>query len=1390
MIELIDKRKPNEKRFLKDNGNIEIQLFRNNIHYLKDGKYEEISNELKENKDSLENTENDYKVIFNKKTGSIRYNKENNYIEFIPKDYKKIECILEKNTKEVSKVLYKNIVDNIDLEYVLSFEGVKENIIINEYTKLDKIQFDIKSNLTIKNENKVLEARKGKELLFDFSIPYMKDSNGNESDEVTYSVRKKEEDQLLTISFSNEWLKSKDRKYPIIIDPTYENNTNVADTYIYLGDTGDTRYNRNYLNVGVEKINNQDVINRGLIRFRLPDDLGPSDEIVRAELTLVGYYIADDRVPTDSEMILNNEKLLSIHQLTSDWTLENANWNNMNNAFDTNVENVAYLCRSFLEYDILDPDPYHLIPNIQTNINDCLITNLVRKWLNGTPNYGIMVKQAQETYINSITPKLFSCNYSDGRLAPFLRIEYRSQNGLEPYLDYMKQSFTNGSSYINTFNGNLVSSFDISHTIGIFPILLSIIYNTNDVIQNINSIYGKGWRLCYDHTIEDISSNDEYLLKYIDGDGTTHIFCGEQQQDQSIIYYDIDGLDLIIKKNNSECELTDKKGNCIVFTLSDSIYYLSSLRDVSNRTINITRDTNHHITKIEDYNNNEINILYGNNSITINSPSEVSTLNYENSVLKTITTIDGTTHFTYDSSNKIIKIVDVNGASYEYEYLTGDIKKIRKVTQFGLNNSEGQSCTFDYNLFNTKITDNKGIITNNIYGYYGNLISSNNMSDGLDIKKAYSITQTYGNDNENKNKLLTSSVPTQFSKNYYAITNCDNVSSNSVFSNNMDLRDYNDSTFDGISLVEFFSDSINQYALTGFSLPGNITYTISLYIKTSLESKIKFYINSSDIIFEKNITSTDEYEKITFTFDKNSNSDLMMRVEHQNACSTYLGDIRIEDTDCMCDNNLITNPDFSNGLVNWNISGEVIDNIDTNENDNNDFDPTSYIEVVNIDTFNNKALEVNMESQNMTNVITTIPVKGNANDLYYLGFWYKNNGIETGVDPTGYYDPDGSIVGNTITILSEPIEGEIEQCIPATPLNACKNTWQYCSILFEPTSDYKSIKILLHQGRDVGTLYLTNFSLYKKLRTNKYHYDENGNVVELDNAKETNTFNYDENNELISATTPRGKHFKLEYDNCVTDRVLRAISSSGISNKIVYDNNGNPIRTKISKDYTEEINTGFYRIRLKGTNEYLKIENNSLTLKHDYCSNTIFQITKTNDLYNINDIVMPNKYITENSSMVVISSTGNKDFKIEKNANASFHLYIENNNIKKYLKWIENHFEFVSDYSDISNNYLYEFYFEDSKKQFIENEAKYTQDGRFITEIKDSLLNTIKYNINNTNGLITKTIDAIGQETNYTYNNKNQLTSVSKGNKQVNYTYNSQNLLSNVIQENNNYKLY
>ena len=54
-------------------------------------------------------------------------------------------------------------------------------------------------------------------------------------------------------------------------------------------------------------------------------------------------------------------------------------------------------------------------------------------------------------------------------------------------MNYETQTFTDGTTYMNTYNGNLTGVFNIGNTIsGKLPVSLNLVYNTNDVIIKNN----------------------------------------------------------------------------------------------------------------------------------------------------------------------------------------------------------------------------------------------------------------------------------------------------------------------------------------------------------------------------------------------------------------------------------------------------------------------------------------------------------------------------------------------------------------------------------------------------------------------------------------------------------------------------------------------------------------------------------------------------------------------------------------------------------------------------------------------------------------------------------------------------------------------------------------
>lgn len=678
-IELISKRNLREKHFLKKNGLIEAKIYDQNVHYLKNGTFEEIDNTLLEENEEYVNKANSYKVHFTKnlKKYLMKIERENYYIEVSLSTQNKFKLKKEVNKeKSISNIVYQNIFKGVNIRYSLLPNHVKEYITLNNKEfDTNNLVFVLKTNLKlVENEDRSINVVEGTNIIFTLNSPYMTDKNGIVNDNVFYKFDYKDNQYILKLVVDQEWLKSETTKYPVNIDPTitnYGESNNVYDTYIFPNDSSVDRNNREYLKVGVENTNGFNTINRALIKFELPT-IGTGSQIIEANLNLRGYPDFTHSYTTD---------FVNVYRITTDWNETDANWNSMNNKYDSRVEGTFESNRIYY----IDSDG-----NISLSTCGCDITNIVKKWYSDYPNYGIMLKLNNEVYKTDVIPMFFSKNnsISGGNPKPLLSIVYRNQNGLEDYMYYQEQIFTIGKTYHNIYNGNLTSVFNIGSTIsGKMPINLKIIYNTNDVVLNNNYGYGIGYRLNLLQTIqEEIIENITYL-KYIDSDGTIHYFSNQRvKYDETSGYFitayentffDEDGLDLTIERDNTDYILIDKNNNQMKFSIDNKIGYLSSIIDVSGNKNTIYYDSNHKIIKIVDANNSEISINYSTNLISVISPDQTISLNYSNNNLISIVSILGTTSF-INTNNLITSIIDITGKKISYEYYSQSPYRIKK----------------------------------------------------------------------------------------------------------------------------------------------------------------------------------------------------------------------------------------------------------------------------------------------------------------------------------------------------------------------------------------------------------------------------------------------------------------------------------------------------------------------------------------------------------------------------------------------------------------------------------------------------------------------------------------------------------------------------------------
>ena len=186
--ELKNLRSKKEKHFLQEDGTIIARIYKEDIHYLKNGTYEEIDNTLIKKGNKFQNKSNSFKATFDE-------NNKNKLLE-MEKDGYKLSMSL-KNENEVcpnvkeKEICYKELLDGIDVTYKVLSNKVKEAIILKE-NKYEKIEFVIETNLNLTINNKTIEAKNNNETIFVIEAPYMIDANDKENYNIYYELEQHE----------------------------------------------------------------------------------------------------------------------------------------------------------------------------------------------------------------------------------------------------------------------------------------------------------------------------------------------------------------------------------------------------------------------------------------------------------------------------------------------------------------------------------------------------------------------------------------------------------------------------------------------------------------------------------------------------------------------------------------------------------------------------------------------------------------------------------------------------------------------------------------------------------------------------------------------------------------------------------------------------------------------------------------------------------------------------------------------------------------------------------------------------------------------------------------------------------------------------------------------
>lgn len=613
-----------------------------------------------------------------------------------------------------SRIIYENIYDNVDLEYILDANKVKENIILKEPgTKTDyTFDFAVHGVTPELVENEILFKDAAGNVKYVIQAPFMYDANQEMSDRVVLDLQEnKGKKWKITLSADPEWLDQPGRAYPVVIDPVIDTPTDaksIEDAHVLSGYPTNNYKTSTVLKTGT---NGSSGAARSFIKFTLPE-LKSADMVVSARMDLTCY--------TEK----GTENTVQAYEVYGDWSSSTINWR------------LQPVCSGYVA-------DYKVFKDTLGAVVSFSITDMVKNWYTTGQNQGVMLKAAKEDaqYVEYLSS---DCSLTYKEYRPKVLISYVNYSGLEDFWSYHDQDAGRaGEGHVNDYNGNLVFTHDTASTNGNrLPISLSHVYNSND--KDIDIGYGNGWRLNYHQTLTNKEISGVKYYEYIDEDGTHHYFVYNNDKK---IWEDESGIELTLSINEGAAErytVKDKSDQKLIFNADG---YLIKVADENSNALTITY-TNNKISGITDGAGKRVLCEYSNNHLSkVKDPANrIKSFSYNGTNLEKITDVDGVySTYSYDSKKLLTAAKEQSGYGIYYEYTANAPYRIGSVLEKdGETLGQGYSIIYGYNK--NRFTDHLNRSEIYLFNNGGNTIS---IKDDEGNAQAYK----YLTSGTNKNKI-------------------------------------------------------------------------------------------------------------------------------------------------------------------------------------------------------------------------------------------------------------------------------------------------------------------------------------------------------------------------------------------------------------------------------------------------------------------------------------------------------------------------------------------------------------------------------------------------------------------------------------------------------------
>ena len=1205
----VSKRTENAKYIRMSDGSYYVAMYNNAVHYQdENGDWQDIDNTLSEsaavdsddvvgvatskgkhtvkfannsNSSKLVAIKQDnYKISFN----LVGANKSKAATVTNPTEHAEEATELEKITvlnKMISSVKYADILAGVDLEYVVSGNDVKENIIVKEKTEAYIYQFDMKLNKLVAETQAdgtiALKDDKSGKIVYIIAMPYMFDANGEHSKAVTYTLEQiKNKEYRITVTADAEWINADGRAFPITIDPSVEAGKSVAiDTYVRQSIPTTNYKNMVASLVGFENTNACYYYWK-LENINLPS-VPENSVITNATISLYQTFLNS-----------SSPIKVGVYEVNSSWT-DSITWNTKPSASSTMID-------------------YQQVSSSTTNDwSTWDITRVVKNWYYGDTNNGIMFRMIPNTGTSGVTSTVTFATANRSGYEPVFTVKYRNTVGLEGYYTYHNQSIGRaGTGYINDYTSDLtLVRNDLTAASEITPFSLAHIYNdaysasyftsTGTDINTVafsNMSFGRGWKLNVQETIvQKILSGETYYV-YNDSDGTEHYFKSENGT-----YIDEDGLGLTLTVSGTTYTLEDKQGNQKIFSSG----ILTKIRDENGNAINMV------------YENSQLKrITRKNNESSSNAVEEtLASLAYNGSLLHSITDAYGRiTTFSYDSNNCLIKITFPDSTTVEYTYDSSDNyrltsakdneaqyavtytmgydsmqseyvwKRVRHIQEYYLNgttknygkgiyleNTIGVFATYTEYKPSFRLDD---ISTTYVFDYKGRSVTVYSHDDSGKVYGANTSGYVESGVTKQNNHISSQSVVGVLAQNLFSNSSFENGIADWYF--NYNVNTVSTKHRSGIKSLVFYSTNTENYAYQTYSTQGySGKYTASAYVDVSEVASFnggvyfKVYkgsIAESNLIatgnsINSNMTSSldDKWQRISVTFEAEMyKTYIICLCVKGTSANIYADDMQLE---------------YSGSLSSYNFLGDIYTwALPAN---------TSISTIPNIPE-EIYAIPLYITESGDTSKIQArkiVPINKSGNTTFVISAWGY---ISTSTGRLEENDIRTVAVKATIYYSDQSNESVI------VPFNTeMRSQCQFVQGVIIPQKTNLTIKtieveVLIHNL--YGGAYIYDIALVEDA-AQTYSYDSKGNLETSDKTYTTSIQSeYDSNNNLIEESQGNTT-YKYTYDSTYVHRLIGVEAPNTYMNfeydaygnvTGMYITGGNPISLLAQNTYTDNGN--------------------------------------------------------------------------------------------------------------------------------------------------------------------------------------------------------------------------